>query len=285
MKTKEIIPLSYDDTIAEAGILPFLRVDNCKLKLYDSVDSTNNVAKEMAVTGAEHGTVVLANVQTKGRGRYGRSFFSPSGHGIYMTFILQPDTHWPVEIPLITLFAGVIICEAIEALCNSFCDCSNGNGIQSEKKSPKVKWVNDVFLDGKKICGILTEAVTDQKSGTIQRVIVGIGINFTASDLPVEIKHIAGSVFGQEHPSFTRNQLVAEIINRLLSPTYSANEIIDKYRQRLFILGKKVKVEGQESQYEATVLNVDSMGRLLVKNMSGDLITLSAGEVSIKAYS
>ncbi|MCL2398731.1 MAG: biotin--[acetyl-CoA-carboxylase] ligase [Defluviitaleaceae bacterium] len=268
---------NYIDTISKRGILPLLKVENCNLKIYDSVDSTNNVAKEMVALNAEHGTVILANVQTGGRGRYGRSFFSPLGHGIYMTFILRPYPIWPVDISLVTVFTGVVVCEAIESICNVS---------STTKKIPQIKWVNDVFLDRKKIGGILTEAVTDE-SGTLQWIVVGIGINFTATtDLPVELEGIVGSIFDfdKENLLITRNQLAAEIINRMLNPTYTSKEIIEGYRQRLFILGKKVRVEGTENPYEATVLDIDDMGKLLVKNESGDVITLSAGEVSIRSF-
>ena len=259
-----------NDILSVAGMLPFLKSKayGRDIQVHQSVDSTNTIAKELAAKGAAHGTVIIADEQTAGRGRYGRSFFSPPGHGIYMSFVLDP-AKLGVETPgLITTYAAVVVCESIEAVCG---------------KSPKVKWVNDLFLRERKICGISAEAVVSLESGILQWIVVGIGINFTLSgSLPAELRSIVGAVFEEELPNTTRNRLAAEVTNRLVGPTYDQTEIIDRYRQRLFILRKKVRVEGAAEPYEATALDIDETGGLLVKNEQGEIITLSAGEISIR---
>ncbi len=176
-----------------------------RIHVFRSLESTNLTAKKMALDGAPTGTVVIAEEQTKGRGRMGRSFYSPPSGGIYISFILQPRFDASKSV-LITTAASVAVCKAIE----------NVTGI-----SCRIKWVNDVYLGEKKICGILTEAVTDFESGRIEYVVLGIGINYNTaqSAFPSELSGIAGSLLdhGQQSGSgITRNRLIAELINRLL---------------------------------------------------------------------
>jgi len=263
-----------NDILSVQGMLPFLSEKKTadKINIYNSLESTNKTAKEMAVSGAEHGAVIMAEYQTAGRGRYGRKFFSPPGHGIYMSFILHSEQLRFDTPTLVTAFAAVSVCESIEAI--------------SEKK-PQIKWVNDVFLDGKKICGILTEAVTDLESGNMQWIVVGIGVNFsTSAALPEELRQIAGAVFAESSPSTTRNHLAAEIINRLTVPEnqYGSKEMLAGYKQRLFMLGEKIWVAGMgKSHYEATAVDIDDIGRLIVKRSdTGETISLCAGEISIR---
>ena len=262
-----------NDILSIGGILPFLSGANHDVRVYEKVESTNILAKEIlaaelgAKCGALHGTVVVANEQTAGRGRHGRMFFSPPGHGIYMSLILSPDKLGFDTPTVVTAYTAVVVSEAIQALCG---------------KSPHIKWVNDLFLRQKKCCGISAEAETDLTTGTIQWLVVGIGINFTETDLPEALRAIAGAVYKDEEPSVTRSRLAAEIINRLLGPAGKQADIIERYRQRLFILGKKVRVEGVPEPYEATALDVDEAGRLLVRNKAGEIVTLFAGEISIR---
>ncbi|MCL2420245.1 MAG: biotin--[acetyl-CoA-carboxylase] ligase [Defluviitaleaceae bacterium] len=258
-----------NNILSVAGMLPFLKQGGANIQVHQKVESTNIIARELAVKGAAHGTVIMADEQTAGRGRYGRQFFSPPGHGLYMSFVLDPSQLGVTTPGLITTYTAVVVCEAIEAIC----------GI-----SPKVKWVNDLFLRGRKICGISAEAVMDLESGIMQWIVVGIGINFTLPELPEALQAIVGAVYEGALPpvDITRNRLAAEVINRLLAPPYSQKDIIERYRQRLFILGMQVRVEGAVEPYEATVLDVDEMGQLLVRNGAGDVVTLSAGEISIR---
>ena len=262
-----------NDILSVQGMLLYLDDESFaeNISLYPSLESTNKTAKELAIAGIEHSVVIMAGYQTAGRGRFSRSFFSPSGHGIYMSFILLPaQWQWLGAPTLVTSYAAVSVCEAIEA---------------STGKKPQIKWVNDVFLHGKKICGILSEAVADYESGGTQWIVVGIGINFTTPDdgFPEEIKHTAGSVFSQEKPTITRNRLAAEIVNRMLRKNNigDSKPVLAEYKKRLMMLGSRVVVSGQRESFEATAIDIDDTGRLIVKKDNGETLTLSSGEVSL----
>ena len=195
-----------------------LYADN--IHIYKSLESTNKTAKELAIAGAEHGTVVIADCQTMGRGRYSRKFFSPSGGGLYMSIVLRPEVLHFENPTSVTAFAAVSVCEAIESI---------------SKKEPEIKWVNDIFIDGKKACGILTEAVTDFESGGLGWIVLGIGINvcIRTEDFPVDLQPLATSLYPDEKMPGVRNKLSAEIINRILgfgTPPSEA-EIFEKYKK------------------------------------------------------
>ena len=196
-----------------------LLAHDAEVFIYDSLESTNQTAKELATNGAKHGTIIITNRQTAGQGQYGRSFFSPDGAGIYMSIILR-KAHMPNPV-MLTAYAAVTVCEAIEKLTG---------------KKPKIKWINDVFLEGKKICGILTQAATDVNDGSMQYAVVGIGINFSAPDdgYPDDIKNIAGAVFSDEPQKTTRAELAAYVANGMLAMDFSEIEIA-KYRGYLLM--------------------------------------------------
>jgi len=261
-----------NDILSVQGMLPYLSQEknSDKIFVYDSLDSTNKTTKEMAISKAEHGTTIIADSQTKGKGRYNRTFYSPPGHGIYMSFVLHPKQLRFTTPTLITSFAAVSVCEAIEAITD---------------KTPQIKWVNDIFLDGKKICGILSEAVTDFESGNTQWIVVGIGINFNTPlmDFPEDLRQIAGSVFIDGNASTTRNHLAAEIMNRIVALKYDEKKILAKYKQRLFMLGEEILVSQASETYIATAIDVDDIGRLIVKKDSGEVLSLSSGEITIRA--
>jgi len=225
---------------------------------YDTVDSTNNVARAAATGGAEHGSVFLAERQTAGRGRHGKAFFSPPKHGIYMSIVLRHERLGLDSPELATVLAAAAVCDAVEKICG---------------KSPQIKWINDIFLDGKKIGGILAENIPPF-------IILGVGINFTAGDFPKELRDIAGAVFCGE-PTALREELAAEIVKRILEPRDWA-EIIAGYRQRLFMLGCEIVVNSPEENYTAVACDVDERGRLLVRSSDGGIRVLSAGEISVK---
>ena len=266
--------LSTDnDILSVQGMFPYLSDKGLaeNIFLYPSLESTNKTAKELAIAGIAHSAVILAGYQTAGRGRFSRSFFSPPGHGIYMSFILLPaQWHWLGAPTLVTSYAAVSVCEAIET---------------TTGKKPQIKWVNDVFLHGKKICGILSEAVTDYESGGTQWVVVGIGVNFTTPDagFPDEIKHTAGSVFSQEKPTITRNRLAAEVVNRMLRKNNigDSKPVLVEYKKRLMMLGCRVLVSGLRESFAATAIDIDETGRLIVEKDNGETLLLSSGEVSL----
>lgn len=173
-----------------------------KIHVFDKVDSTNKVAKEMAISGAEHGTLIIAKTQDGGRGRRDHSFFSPEG-GIYMSVILSPSHLTSVEPDAITLLTGSAVKTAVKDLCNV---------------DAVIKPINDLYVKGRKICGILTESGLEFDSGLVQWIVVGIGINFDSdvSKFPDEIKEKADSLFAPGKATVTKNQLIAEIYKGLV---------------------------------------------------------------------
>jgi BirA family biotin operon repressor/biotin-[acetyl-CoA-carboxylase] ligase len=237
------------------------------IHVFGCLESTNKTAKEMAISGAGHGTVIIADSQTAGKGRYGRSFYSPPKHGIYMSILLHPARLCFSTPTLLTAFAAVSVCEAIEAVTD---------------KTPLIKWVNDVFVDGKKVCGILTEAVADYESGNTQWIVAGIGINLSTPAFPDDLRHIAGSVLDAGTVPVTRNRLASEVINRFVGGCGGEREMLADYKRRLFMLGKPVMVAGVNESYEAVAVDIDGSGRLIVKKGNGETLSLSSGEITIR---
>lgn len=250
--------------LSKEGIELYLRSD-APLYFYRSTDSTNRRASALALEGACHGTCVVSAHQSAGRGRLGRSFYSPEKQGIYLSVILKPTFDISKAV-LITAAASVAVSRAIQAVC----------GVR-----PQIKWVNDLYLDGKKICGILTEAITDFESGQITNIVAGIGINCSCEDFPEELRDIAGGIPG----SYSKNALAAEVVNQLLdvASNIEAREFIDEYRQASMVIGKDVNVikTGKEPA-AAFAEDIDNNGALIVRYADGRREALTTGEVSIR---
>lgn len=243
-----------------------------RLEIFESVTSTNTIAKQYA---AENGCtapvekIFIANEQTAGRGRRGRSFYSPAGTGTYMSFLLSPGIE-AAEAVKLTTAASVAVCAAIEAV----------SGLK-----PEIKWVNDVYLNNRKICGILTEAVTDFETGEVDSVVIGIGVNVFTEEFPREITEIAGSI-GDVSSKLDRNRLIAEIINSLMrlftteDNRLVMSDYIDEYKKRSMVIGKRIKILNTNETAEA--LDIDKNGGLIVMLDSGETRTLASGEISLR---
>ncbi|MDR3254134.1 MAG: biotin--[acetyl-CoA-carboxylase] ligase [Synergistaceae bacterium] len=259
------------DVLSEEGIMLFLKPERlpAKLIVFKTVDSTNREAKKMAVAGGAHGTVLLADEQTSGRGRFERSFFSPAHTGIYMSFILKPRMAVS-DATLITVAAAVAVCRAISG---------------HAKLSPRIKWVNDIILDGKKICGILTESILDFESGSVSDVILGIGLNFSTPDdaFPDEFKGRVGSLYPKNTPPFTRNEMAAAIIDNLLDiyESLTAREFISEYKELSCLMNREISYSDGDAEKRATVVDIDEAGRLVVRDADGIVSALSSGEVGV----
>jgi len=261
-----------NDILSVAGMLPDLLNEEWapNIKIFSSLESTNKTAKELAINGQVHGTVIIADSQTAGKGRLGRSFHSPAGSGIYMSFILRPVC-LPFDNPTaVTAFAAVAVCETIATLSG---------------KTPKIKWVNDIFVDGLKICGILTEAISDLENKSFQWLVLGIGINVSTvtEDFPEALRQIAGSLYPDGKKPMTRNRFVATLINQILGDHAYGSEqaLYEKYKEYLFIIGQNIVVTEPKNTYEATAIDINSKGHLIVKKADGAMVTLVSGEVSI----
>ena len=259
------------DMLSVAGIRPFLtNPENVAIHYYDVIDSTNKKAKELAVVSPKHGTVVISNEQTAGRGRYGRTFDSPNSKGIYMSIVLDA-AKIPFTTPtLITAYAAVQICHILETLTH---------------KEPSIKWVNDIFLGDKKICGILTEGILDFESGQIQWVVVGIGLNVSTKqeDFSDEVKAVATSLFDDEPQSITRNQLVGAAISTIMDglTTLDEKKLLAEYQSRLNMLNKEVVITQGKQTIVGKSIDVDEEGRLRVLTAEGHMLRVESGEVKV----
>ncbi len=230
--------------------------------------STNDDVKNLAESGAPEWSVVLAEEQSAGRGRYRRLFDSPAGEGIYMSILLRPRLP-ASETLFLTACAAVAVCRAIEDVA---------------KKYAEIKWVNDVFLDGKKVCGILTEASFNVESGGLAYAVVGIGINVKPRKFPKELEGIAGSVFGEgEYPPNGRARLASAVLERFRTGCEQLSErtFYGEYKRRSLVLGRQVKVLCGKLEERAEVLDLDENCFLKVRFADGSVRTLSAGEVRI----
>lgn len=262
--------LSEDNNIlAEEGIRPLLRQPEVYLKLYQETDSTNRAAKQAAIAGeAGHGSVILACGQSCGRGRRGRSFYSPSQAGLYLSVILQPQGNLRESL-LLTTEAAVAVYKAVRKI----------TGIELD-----IKWVNDLYYKGKKVCGILTEAITDFESGEIQYAVVGIGLNLYEEEggYPPELRGIAGGLYRnqREAEGVNRNRLAAEIVNCLLDETREL-KLLPEYLDRNMVPGHRIQIlDGQQSR-SAYAVAICQDGRLKVREEDGSETLLAYGEVSV----
>ncbi|MCI8650492.1 MAG: biotin--[acetyl-CoA-carboxylase] ligase [Anaerotruncus sp.] len=258
------------DILSEQGVRAALlpQYNQLPIRVYKELASTNLQAKQLALKGAPNQLVVLCDQQTEGRGRYERPFVSPEG-GIYMSVLLRPHPciHEPV---LLTIAAAVAVSEALEALC---------------EETICIKWVNDLYCKGKKICGILTEAITDFESGAINEIVLGIGINYTtpSTAFSEELRSIAGSLYPNGNPPVSRVRVVAEILNRLLPmwENLDQKQFLEKYRKRCYILGQEVVVLSAQESYPARALDIDIHGRLVVELPDHTRQVLRNGEISV----
>lgn len=238
------------------------------IHVFPALTSTNLTAKELALHGAQHGTTVVSDTQSAGRGRYGRTFFSPPGAGLYMSIILKPD-QLPLQNPtLVTSIAAALTLEAIESVSHL---------------RASVKWVNDLYIHGKKVCGILTEAVLNVESGAMDFIVLGIGINVNTPKevFPAELVPNVSSILLECGERVNRNALAAEVLSRVLS-IKDAAPALALYKERLLYLGERVVVHAPTGTYEATALSVDDECHLIVKTDDGEKRALSSGEISIR---
>ncbi|MCL1808029.1 MAG: biotin--[acetyl-CoA-carboxylase] ligase [Oscillospiraceae bacterium] len=231
------------------------------VRYYQMLDSTNNKAKELAAQGCPHGTVVIANEQNGGRGRFERCFSSPSG-GLYMTVVIKET-----DVTCLTAAAAVAVCRAVESVTG---------------QTPCIKWVNDVLLDGKKLCGILSEAAVSLETKGVDWAVVGMGVNMVSESIPEELRSVAAALFDQDPGDAARARLAAEIVQNLLTMPLSGSAMLTEYRRRLSTLGRAVTVRAPNEQYEAVAEDIDEEYRLIVRLPDGAKKILYSGEISVK---
>ena len=240
------------------------------LYYFDTIDSTNTRAKEMAAQGAPHGTVLIADSQTGGRGRMGRSFHSPAGSGIYLSMLLRPRC--PAK-DLMHLTCAVAVAAA--------------DGLHSATGlRPGIKWTNDLVVGKKKLGGILTELSLDG-SGNVEYAVIGIGINCNqgAEDFPDEIRHIATSLQLATSKSIDRAAVIAQILVALQNMSENLQNpasALDRYRADCITIGQEISLVRGDEVRHGKALDVDNEGALVVEFADGIKQAVQSGEVSIR---
>lgn len=260
------------DILSPQGIRRFLKPEyrDLDLTVLPTAPSTNALVREKANQGCPEGCVIIACEQTAGRGRYGRQFFSPVDSGVYLSLLLRPTAYSPQQATCLTAAAAAAMCQAIEAVTG---------------QQPGIKWVNDIFLHGKKVCGILTEAAVGLETGALDYMVLGAGVNLypPAEGFPEEIQSIAGSVLEHSCPE-AKNRLVGEFLSRFLD-FYSHPECrayLEDYRARSLAIGRNVTVLSAGRAVSAYAYGIDDDFCLLVRYENGKTEALSYGEIRIQ---
>lgn len=244
-----------------------------RIDCFDSIDSTNAYLKRAALDGAPDGTVAVAAEQTNGRGRRGRSFESAAGRGVYLSVLLRPALA-PRQLLPLTGLAAVAMCRAVESVCAA---------------QVQIKWTNDLVLNGKKLCGILTELSVEGESGALQYAVVGIGVNVSQrrEDFGDEVAEIATSLLRETGENVSRAALAAAMI-RELDALYAAlrsgdtGGYLEEYRRRCVTIGREVRLLWQDTKERVFALDVDEEFGLVVRRESGAVETIRTGEVSVR---
>ncbi|MBO5415679.1 MAG: biotin--[acetyl-CoA-carboxylase] ligase [Clostridia bacterium] len=234
-----------------------------RISLFDTLDSTNSEARRQVERGMSTPALIIADSQSAGRGRLGRSFYSPAGTGLYISFLAEAKESFSETVALTTA-AAVAVARTLEELCEI---------------SPEIKWVNDIYIGGRKACGILCESFCAANGKRF--AVVGIGINLYTEVFPTELQNIAVSVSPERG---LRNAFASNIADRLCeywrSP--SRGELIEYYRAHSMVIGKRITfIEGGVTQ-GAVAENVDELGCLSVRLNDGTVRKLSGGEISLR---
>lgn len=273
------------DSLSTSGIKKYLnkQTKDMNIEIYPVLPSTNLTLKEKAAAGAPEGTVIIAEEQTMGRGRLGRSFFSPANTGIYMSILLKPELS-PSDSTLITTAAAVAVSEAIEEITG---------------ENTVIKWINDIWIkrasgkDYAKVCGILTEAAVSANNKYPDYIILGIGINVFEPEngFPKELTSIATSavnMLSATNGSDIRNRIIAATLNKFMEfyPDLTKRTFLDEYRKRSVVLGKKINIIENtlhpDISFVATAINIDDDCNLIVELEDGTRKSLYSGEISIR---
>lgn len=241
-----------------------------QIAFHESIDSTNNHAKVLAEAGADAWTVVIADKQTAGRGRMGRQFHSPEATGLYMSIILRP-TCQAQEANLLTIAAAAAVCEGLQDVF----------AVEAQ-----IKWVNDCFVNGRKVAGILTEGAIGLEEQKLRYAVVGIGINIAPpkEGFPEDLESIAGAVVSHQVEDVERSRLANAILERfydyaenLLQRTY-----FEVYRERLMMLSRNVILIQGKQKEKVFVMDLELDGSLTVRQEDGKIKRVNSGEVSLR---
>lgn len=269
------------DTMINSNIInKYINNENLKekadIEIFESISSTNTVLKEYAKNGADEWKILIADEQTEGRGRLNRKFFSPSKTGIYMSILLRPDI--PVnEALFITTMTAVAVAEAIDTVTNT---------------ETKIKWVNDIFYNDKKICGILTEASISSDGKKLDYAVVGIGINVMPPNngFPKDLEDTATSILNTPETynlniiKDFRCKIIAFVLNNIdkYYKNISEHKFMSVYKEKSLLIGKYVYITDDTKKEKLLVKDIDDTAALIVQKSDGTIFNLSSGEVSVK---
>ena len=236
---------------------------------HDSLISTNREARDLALGGACGGTLVVAEEQDGGRGRMGRGWYSPRGSGILCSLILRPDIE-PGQAPPVTMLTAVAVSSAVEKV----------SGL-----APGIKWPNDLLLDGKKICGILTEMNAEMER--INFLVVGVGLNINTDHFPEEIKDVATSLYLAGGSLVSRLDVLRQYLKEFEHyyqqwMEYGFGPVLDEWKKRCVNLNRPVRISTPREAWEGWAVDVDSAGALVLRTDDGELRHFVAGEVSLR---
>lgn len=271
--------LGYDylpsDILSKEGILLELTdsLPDISVIIAEQLESTNQTLKKMAIDGAANNTLLLTNEQTKTRGRFGRDYYAaPGNQGLYFSLLLHANKKFD-EVAQYTLITAVAMARTIEYF---------------QEKTVDIKWVNDLYIEGKKVCGILSEAITDFETQTISSVIIGVGTNFAIpqTEFPDELQKKATSVFPDSQSTVSRNTFIAKFLTEFYAiiDFQEASSYIDEYRQRSFVIGREVGFTYNRLAHQGIATDITQKGELVVTLNSGEKMTLSSGEISLSQY-
>ena len=252
------------------AILKTSRFGRGALEVYPSIGSTNVRARELGKAGGEEGSLIVADEQTAGRGRLGRSFHSPPGSGIYFSIILKPEPMLEYP-PGVTLAAGLGVAEGVGTVTG---------------QAPDIKWPNDLLMGDRKICGMITEMESMGDRTSFLILGIGVNVNLREEDIPPEIRAKAGSIRMSTGRAWDREQLLAAILlgveKRYLQIVSGRwRDVIDEYRRNCVTVGKFVCVRSGRSEVEGKAVGVDDLGRLTVETAAGETLALDSGEVTL----
>lgn len=257
-----------NDIITKDGIEKHLS-SPYPIEILENVNSTNRYLKKISCKDTNEGYTVIALQQTDGHGRFNRKFHSPESSGIYMSILLKPTITANTAV-LVTSATAVAVCEAIEKCCN---------------KKAQIKWVNDIIINSKKVCGILAEGTINPESQKFESIIVGIGLNVYTppNGFAEEIKDIAGAIVCKEEKGL-KNKLIAEIINRIVSYSHNLDKktFLEVYKKRNIVIGKTVTVIKGDIKKTAKAIDIDDSCRLLVEFQDKTKTLLDSGEISLR---
>lgn len=237
---------------------------------FDEIDSTNTAAKKAAEDGTPHGTLVVADFQSGGKGRRGKSWSAPHGSGIWMSLVLRPELH-PVTASMLTLVAAMAVADGLQ---------------KTAGMEAGIKWPNDIVSSGKKICGILTEMSTELEF--INYVVTGIGINVNNESFPEDIQEVATSVYQETGNRVSRSSIIKAVMAsyeqyyETFVQTCDMSALIEEYNRLLVNKDNEVRVIKKEGEYTGISLGIDESGELLVKTEDGNIHTVISGEVSVR---